>query len=102
MSPPSSAYLHYIHVPPLPCMSPPSSAYLHYILHAVSGHPSLVPPSVFSPCIPPPHPPAAQYANDREYVEYILRLIAMAGDFVAEGVWHKAVRVVTNSEEHIR
>jgi len=42
---------------------------------------------------------ASEYANDREYVDYILRLIAMAGDFVAEGVWHKAVRVVTNSED---
>lgn len=41
---------------------------------------------------------AGQYASDREYVEYVLRLITMAGDFVADSVWHKAVRVVTNDE----
>ena len=42
---------------------------------------------------------AAQYANDREYVEYVIRLIAMVGGGVADPIWHKAVRCVTNNED---
>jgi len=42
---------------------------------------------------------ANKYAGNKEYVNYILQLIATAGDFVSDDIWHKVVRVVTDNED---
>ena len=35
----------------------------------------------------------------RWYVDTSLQLLEIAGDFVAEDVWHRIIQVVTNNEE---
>jgi len=40
---------------------------------------------------------AEKYATDlRWYVDTILKLIAIAGDFVSDSIWHRVVQIVTN------
>jgi AP-2 complex subunit alpha len=39
---------------------------------------------------------SANYASNKEYIDYVLRLIAMAGEFVSDGIWHNVVRVVAS------
>jgi len=43
---------------------------------------------------------AEKYATDYQwYIDVILKLLTVAGDFVSEDVWHRVVQIVTNNEE---
>lgn len=43
---------------------------------------------------------AEKYAPDpRWYVNVILKLISIAGDYVADDIWHRLVQVITNDEK---
>ena len=35
----------------------------------------------------------------RRYVDTVLQVIAIAGDFVGSEVWHRVVQIVTNSKD---
>ena len=40
---------------------------------------------------------AEKYATDlRWYVDTIIKLISIAGDFVSDSIWHRVVQIVTN------
>eukprot|EP01083_Nonionella_stella_P195358 719705_1 len=43
---------------------------------------------------------AEKYATDYQwYLDVILKLLTVAGDYVSEDVWHRVVQIVTNNEE---
>eukprot|EP00485_Elphidium_margaritaceum_P005923 CAMPEP_0202695802 /NCGR_PEP_ID=MMETSP1385-20130828/9289_1 /ASSEMBLY_ACC=CAM_ASM_000861 /TAXON_ID=933848 /ORGANISM="Elphidium margaritaceum" /LENGTH=955 /DNA_ID=CAMNT_0049351879 /DNA_START=71 /DNA_END=2938 /DNA_ORIENTATION=- len=43
---------------------------------------------------------AEKYATDHKwYIDVILKLLTVAGDYVSEDVWHRVVQIVTNHEE---
>jgi len=43
---------------------------------------------------------AEKYATDYQwYIDVILKLLTVAGDYVSEDVWHRVVQIVTNHEE---
>jgi len=43
---------------------------------------------------------AEKYATDfKWYIDVILKLLTVAGDYVSEDVWHRVVQIVTNNEE---
>lgn len=43
---------------------------------------------------------AERYApNLRWYVDTMLQLIGVAGEFISDDIWHRAVRIVTNNED---
>ena len=43
---------------------------------------------------------AEKYATDLQwYINVVLQLLTMAGDFVAEDVWHRVIQIVTNNED---
>ena len=42
---------------------------------------------------------AEKYSPDPKwYVDVILKLITLAGDFVAEDIWHRVIQIITNNE----
>jgi len=43
---------------------------------------------------------AEKYATDYKwYIDVILKLLTVAGDYVSEDVWHRVVQIVTNNED---
>ena len=42
---------------------------------------------------------ASRYSAENEYVSYIMRLIQVAGDFVEDEIWFRAVRVIHGNDE---
>jgi len=43
---------------------------------------------------------AEKFATDlRWYVDVIIKIISLAGDFVADEIWHRVIQIVTNTEE---
>jgi AP-2 complex subunit alpha len=38
-------------------------------------------------------------SNYQWYVDVILQLITLAGDFVSDDIWHRVVKIVTNHED---
>ena len=37
--------------------------------------------------------------SNKFYVDVVLKLITLAGDFVTEDIWHRVVQIVTNNED---
>lgn len=43
---------------------------------------------------------AEKFATDlRWYVDVIIKMISLAGDFVSDEIWHRVIQIVTNTEE---
>jgi AP-2 complex subunit alpha len=38
-------------------------------------------------------------SNYQWYVDVILQLITLAGDFVSDDIWHRVIKIVTNHED---
>lgn len=46
---------------------------------------------------------AEQFTDDKTwFVDTILQLISLAGDYVSDDVWHRVVQIVTNSEQKLQ
>ncbi len=73
-----------------PAPLPPSNI----VISSVTAH---IPPSIL---FQPPSAPAERFAPDmRWYVDTILQLLNIAGDFVSDDIWHRVVQIVTNKED---
>ena len=43
---------------------------------------------------------AEKYTTDLQwYINVVLQLLTLAGDFVSEDVWHRVIQIVTNNED---